>query len=207
MERIHEAVNRLDLNEVVRLVEADPAVVSSTDNYGRLPLHLASFHGDVEIACYLLEQGAGLDTRCKPTGWTALYQACIMGHLGIVDLLLRRGANPTINSVLDDTPLMMAARYGHVEVVRCLLRERTVRATIDARDSNGWTALYYGSSEGHVEVVKSLAGAGANPMVATHNHRTPLLIAQEESHNALVELLEVGNWEGLLVSGSTARLL
>ena len=54
-------------------------------------------------------------------GGTALDMACLDGHLEVVKLLVKEGAN--INQASDEgiTPLRQAALYGHQEVVDYLI--------------------------------------------------------------------------------------
>ena len=120
-----------------------------------------------------------------------LLYACRMGHLEVVELLLSRGADPTICDHTGRTPLMMASSEGHVDVVRCLVRNKAVRATIDAQSRSGCTALWHASIANRAEVVKVLVEVGANPMVADRDGRTPLDMAKNEGHGECITILEV----------------
>jgi len=159
MAPIHHNAIRGDLKEVMRLVQEDPGVVDSTEvYYGVKALHFASMNGHVEVVRYLLDQGADINANgCN--GQTPLYVACREGRLGVVELLMSRGADPTITYVTYRwTPLMVAACHDHVAVVGYLLRIQAVRATsvMDARSSRVRTAVWLAADEGHVEVVKLL---------------------------------------------------
>ena len=54
------------------------------------------------------------------------------------------------------TALMVAARYGHLEVVKVLLAKG---ADVNAKDNAGNTALMVAAKYGHPEVVKILKDA------------------------------------------------
>ena len=86
---------------------------------------------------------------------------------------------------------MTATVRGHVDVVRCLVRNKAVRATIDAQDVMGRTPLWYASCDGRMEVLKLLVEVGANPMVASNAGHTPLDIARRNGHNICIPILEV----------------
>ena len=64
---------------------ADPAS-------GRSPLHAAALNGAVRAASALLEAGALVHVR-DALGHTPLYYAARQGHEGLVDLLVKAGAN------------------------------------------------------------------------------------------------------------------
>lgn len=58
------------------------------------------------------------------------------------------------------TPLMVAAKAGHVGEVERLI---TAGAVVDEESRYGWTALMFASWQGHEKVVTALLQAGANP--------------------------------------------
>ena len=55
---------------------------------------------------------------------------------------------------------MSASEKGHIEVVKILLN---AGLKIDAKDSEGYTALTYAQAFDHPDVVKILLNKGANP--------------------------------------------
>ena len=112
------------------------------------------------------------------------------------------------------TPLIWAARYGHEEVVRLLLREKHIRP--DRQDTNdGRTALSWAAENGHEGVVKLFLGPqfvdpgsigrlwGKSPQVAgilfgrryvnpdssSKSGRTPLSCAARNGHDGIVKRL------------------
>jgi len=190
MAPIHEAAARGDLEGVMRLTEQNPGVIDSIGRFGRTALHIASWHGHVEVACYLLDQEANINMR-DAQRQTALLEACYQGHFELVELLMSRGANPTVADSGGMTPLMGAAMYDRVAVVRSLLSFRAVRAVIDARNNDGWTALWWAAHESRWGVMRLLVEAGANPMVADNDGTIPLDIAQQQGHHGCAQLLQV----------------
>lgn len=73
-----------------QLVDAG-ASVKPTDP----PLATAAAKGDVALAAFLIEKGAPID-QVDPAGNTPLYNALAQSQLGMVKLLLAKGANPDI---------------------------------------------------------------------------------------------------------------
>ena len=77
-----------------------------------------------------------------------------------VRALLDAGADANGASADGNTPLMGAARAGHLAVVHLLL-ERS--ANVNATTGNGWTALMAAIEAKNLEVVAALLKSGADP--------------------------------------------
>jgi ankyrin repeat protein len=92
------------------------------------PLHQFARKDDVENAELFIDHGADLHARdedlCStPLGWAAKF-----GNIRMVELLLRRGAQPDLPDDQPDlawaTPLAWATRRGHDQVVELLKQRR-----------------------------------------------------------------------------------
>ena len=86
------------------------------------------------------------------------------GDLETVKRLLQQGLDPNAFDDLGWTPLIHAAKRGHLDVVRCLL---AAGAQVDARDKAraGNTALAEVAAECSLEMAKALVDAGAEPRI------------------------------------------
>ena len=73
-----------------------------------------------------------LNTRKMPT--TALHAAAQAGHLNIVQLLLKKGANPHVKDQNSRTASQLARVNGHVEVADCLVRAEAATAQLVLRE-------------------------------------------------------------------------
>ena len=152
------------------------------------------------------EKIAGLQEKYKgavdavgPGGLTPPLLACMQGKVDDVAALLALGADPTIEgnvpkiSVPDKkyklTPLMLAVRDGHVEIVRVLLAHERVDVN-QARTRDGGTALLWACHTGHVEIIKLLlAHDGIDVNQASTSGVTPLFTACAEVHVEAIKLL------------------
>ena len=77
--------------------------------------------GDLAWVHFLLSSGGVLVDRQCNKGASALWVACLNGHLEVVRALLSAGAKVDLLSLEEMSPLHLACQNGHLEVVRALL--------------------------------------------------------------------------------------
>jgi ankyrin repeat protein len=169
-----------DLAEVERLVAQDPGLLDAkTTSSGWTALIFASQAGHVGVVRWLLDHGAAINDQAK-YGETALWHACFKGRTPVVKLLLERGADPIIAATDRSTGLMVASACGHLEVVDLLLGDPGAKATLNNRDDQGKTALWFACYEGRGGIVTVLLESGADPTIAHDNGTTPMAIAKQD---------------------------
>jgi ankyrin repeat protein len=98
-----------------------------------------------------------------------------MGHLDVVEKLIKEGADVTVCDENGLTALLWASDRGHVEVVGLLLSH----SDLNAADKNGHSALHRAVNEGHLLVVEVLLAAGADRAVkdqVSHCQSQPLCL-------------------------------
>jgi ankyrin repeat protein len=149
------------------------------------PLHLASKKGHVEVARFLVEQGADATTQAKngadvtardKDGRTPLHQASYGGHVDLARFLVEQGADATAQDENGWTPLHWASSWGHMELARFLVEQG---ADATAQDEDGWTPLHWASSWGHMELARFLVEQGADATAQAEDGQTPLNVASE----------------------------
>lgn len=139
---------------------------------------------DVTTVQALLRRGVDVNLRDEK-GQPALTVALRDGQLRVVDVLLHApGLEIDAPNAVGETPLMMAALKGHLDVARQLL-ERGARL-----EKEGWTPLHYAATGPSTALVVLLLDRGARVDVRSPNGTTPLMMAarygQESSVDALL---------------------
>ncbi|TGL19234.1 ankyrin repeat domain-containing protein [Leptospira yanagawae] len=121
-------------------------------------------------------QCANIQTRSEERFHNLYYQVAI-GNTERVRQLISLGYD--INKPEDTferlTPLMIACKEGHTEIVLILV---AMKVELDAKTRNGHTALMMASFNRYPRIVKLLLDAGANPNLVSN-----------EGHTALSEIL------------------
>jgi len=98
---------------------ADP---NCADEFGRTPLYCAASKRHNSIVGMLCQLCVDVDRLALGGAPTALAAAAARGHLSAVVLLVGAGADKDIRTHECVTPLWLAARHGHVKIVRYLCR-------------------------------------------------------------------------------------
>lgn len=158
-------------------------------------LNAAVFHGHLQITELLLKQGANVHTMDDEGGWTALHEAAAHNRIDFAQLLIKYGAdvnekahaNTEKFNDFGDTPLIVAASNGHLEMVTFLLEQG---ADINTPDNNGITPLHAAVNNYHTEVVEYLLSQKAE--VNTWDSRcqeTPLNRALDNNNKEIIALL------------------
>lgn len=177
-------------SEVVRLLVSHGSNVNFKDKIGRTPLLWAATNGHYDLVRTLLETGADV-FAVNNRGRTALHLAVDSTdttHIEeIMKILLQYQADARAISDGGWTPLHNAAQKGLTCVVERLLE---AGASINARLSNGMTALHWAAFNGFEDVVNVLISEEeADLGIKDGFGRAPWLCAAEQGHYELIELL------------------
>ena len=209
-----EAAERGDASRVEAFLRERPNLAGETDGRTLSALHYAASEGHTDVVRVLLDRGA--DSRVSALGgMTPLFLAAAGGHAAVAEALVKRGADANARSPWN--PVRVAAGEGHLEVVRTLLSlgadpeghnipplmaaasgghldimdllvkagAKVNRVTLDDFSS----ALTVAASRGQVEAVQWLIAHGANVNHDDVHGRTALMLAEENGHPAIVDLL------------------
>jgi ankyrin repeat protein len=177
---LHEAAFKGEIVQVTSLLKVgeDP---NGYDKFGLTPLHWAVYGNNkaggkredefVKVVDTLLQHGAKPNQQQQvvtgaPIYGTTLGLAARDCSDRMVTVLLNAGADPNLPDSF--TPLKYASRAGCSEIVRQLIQRG---AYVNQRTNGGDTALDeigwqggHGFYRSHVDVVRQLLAAGANPL-------------------------------------------
>ncbi len=109
--------------EVVKLLIEAGANVNLLNEWGFSPLMTAAEMGNARVASLLIDAGAKVNfvAECHDCGdETALTLAAQYGHIEVVELLLRSGANKMHRRYDGLTALDLATQKNHIPIVRVL---------------------------------------------------------------------------------------
>lgn len=211
-EGLFQAVKEGDLAGARAILGRDPDLLEARDSDGLSAVLLATYYGRREILEDLLgrgphltvfeaaaagvlervrqavEEDASLATAFAPDGYTALGLASFFGHLGIVNLLLGRGAevNAPSRNEMAVVPLHSAAAARHLAIAEVLIENG---ADVNIPSAGGSTALHRAAQNGQMPLVRLLLERGARPDVADDEGVTPRQLARKENHTEVADLL------------------
>ncbi|KRT84840.1 Ankyrin repeat-containing protein, partial [Oryctes borbonicus] len=146
--QVGSAFTKFGLTPTLReLVKLGEQYVNTGDQLGRTPLHYAASNGNSELVQLLLESGA--DTECKFKYHETRIRKSADNYWKWNRLFM---ALPPPD-IWGRTPLHLAAKAGHVEVIR-LLVEKSANANVD--DSKGITPLLLAGCIGNRNTFESI---------------------------------------------------
>ena len=185
---LHLSCERGYVGIVRTLLTEHKADVNARTHSGDTSLTLAARKKHETIVHALLSDSQCLVDAKGQDGYTALHYSCRYGNVDIVKALVSHKANVNARTDSGSTPLTLAARNKHDNVVHVL---SDYNCEVLAKDKDAYTALLHLSCErGYVGIVRTLLTEHkANVNARTHSGDTPLTLAARKKHETIVHAL------------------
>ena len=222
-----------DKHNVVHMLRGKHVPAESVDKRGTPALHHAVQYGHADIARVLLAEGAHPMQRSAERHATALHQLAWSVSVSetqhsnaravvpdkvvrqLCALLLRNGADPAARDGSGNTPLHLAARWGHAGMIEVLVDQGGVSPcavgggqAAAARRLGDRPALMVAAEHGRTAAVRMLARKGAALNAADECGKTAAFFAACGGHGgAVAELLRAGADAGMSDAKGRAPVL
>lgn len=170
--------------EIVRMLLSDSRVDPTALQCEVLALACGRGHG--EVVKLLLA-----DNRIKSTagGGRALREASSRGHTEIVQILLANQCVNQITATSQGAALVLAARYGHIEILKQLISDNSTITQVDYNNAF-WAAF----DNDHIAIAKflledSLASGDPPRIDPSQDSNKALRLASEKGYTEIIKLL------------------
>ncbi|XP_051909850.1 transient receptor potential cation channel subfamily A member 1b [Hippocampus zosterae] len=166
------------------------ALLSCEDKEGCTPLHYACRLGIHDSVRNMLGLSGQLGLACKSKDKkSALHFAAQYGRINTCHRLLETITDSRLLNEGDErgqTPLHLASRGGHTQVVELLLR----KGALFHSDYKGWTCLHHAASEGYTQTMEIILSANMKLLDKTdEDGNTALHMAARMGHVAAAMLM------------------
>ncbi len=146
----------------------------------------AALEGDLDTVKQALANPKAA-THADPDGRTALMLAAFNGHDNVLEALIAAGA--TVDA-LDNTKrsaLMYACTGPTPKTVELLIKHGANVNLADGEEH--WTPIMFAAAEGHLENVRILLNAGADPTAADIDGEDSILFASSKGFQDVADLI------------------
>ncbi|MDI2127608.1 ankyrin repeat domain-containing protein [Yinghuangia seranimata] len=163
------ALDSDDVELVRPFLDSGTPVDMVTTERGTTPLMIAAMNGNPSLVEFLISRGANVNLRETgdfDTGTSLTHAVESDEPAAIVPLLLSAGADPDLPRPDGWTPLVLAAYFGHTEVVRALLAAGA--STAPSIHDGTVNALGVAEERGHATIARLLRDHGAPQPAEPH---------------------------------------
>lgn len=209
-----EAIKISDIDQAMQRLTDQPELVRISDWCGNTALHLAAIAGTKELVDACLDLGADIEAAnyeahtpfdmasgemkrllLKRGAVYDFYGACSLGDTPrVVELLLKEPGLAKRLYRSYNSPLMIASKGGHLDVVTLLL-EHGAEPNLKEQQFDRGGALFEACANGHYEIVELLLESGADPNGPCESSGASIdHAATEEIAALLLERGSTGRW-------------
>ena len=163
--------------------------------YPKYPLQLAYDLSDekekLELASFIIENSNQTDYVKAKEGFlgnlTPMHLAAMFGYEESVTRIINKNSNePNPADVHGITPILLAAEYGHLNIVQLLM---FLTENPNAPRNDGRSPIHCAAMTGHLEVVRLLMNSTTKPDTRDIDGCSPIHFAAKYGHLEIVRLL------------------
>lgn len=148
---IFDIARKGTLAELKKAHLADANIINRISKEGYAPLTLACYYNNNEVAKYLVEHAEDIDSK---SGYgTPLMAATVKKNKELVELLLKKGANPNKIDANGSTALHYAVIFNFEEIVELLVN---ANADSTLKDNREKTAFDYAKITDNKKIIQLL---------------------------------------------------
>lgn len=154
----------------------------------KMTIHRAAYLGDIKAVQAFLDRGVSVNSR-STSGYTPLFYAAEGGHISMVKLLLKNGADPNAN-INGYLPVCGALATRHQNIAIYMFDHGT---NVHFINKNGDTFLHLACPIGGVKLVNYLVRRGLNVNACGSDGNTPIFCSAETNNvEAAAALIKLG---------------
>ena len=196
---LHHACRENDMFVVHALLEDGCSVsILSREEQEQL-LHHACREDYMFVVLSLLKDSCSVSILSREEQEKLLHHACHEGDVFVVDAFLASGCSVNCVYSTGYTPLMVATKEGHEEVVKKLI---LAGANLGKQTASGDTALHLAASGDNIQLGILLAEGGASVRTKNRSSQTPLDLAKTEFKEAIKQALSFTTRKALCIIGN-----
>ncbi|KAL8797401.1 MAG: hypothetical protein Q9195_000556 [Heterodermia aff. obscurata] len=158
--------------------------INTPNAIGSTPLIIAAQGGKLEMVEQMLKKGADHEVQ-NHDGHNALSKAILHGHDRVVQVLLNHAA--TTGSSGNALHIACASEKTKPDLINNLVK---TGLNVNALNNNNATSLHKACQVGKSENVEALLALKADHTVKDRHDRTPLIVAWQNGHSDVVQLLQ-----------------
>ncbi len=186
-DEIHVAAQKGDVAKIHALLQQNPALVDSRDEFDRTPLHWAARGVHFEVVKLLIEKGADVNAKDNAR-ITPLHSVASRGHKQAAELLIEKRADLAVEDATGSTPLSYSVSGVHKEVVKLLL-DHGVKIPLQGEEAI--KLLHLAASSGYKEFIDLMIAKGVDLNLKSNDGNTLLHSAAQSGNSELVKSLIV----------------
>lgn len=148
-ESIFDIARSGTVEDVKELMKINSDTINAIDSNGYVPLTLACYKGDKDVALFLASNVQDIDGNSNYG--TPLMAAVYKNRPIIVEHLLKLKANPNLADANGTTPLHYAIIFRNEKIIKLLI---DAKADVDFKDHRGNNAKDYATMTNNESIIK-----------------------------------------------------